>query len=107
MPTLMKDFIALPPASVEALRAVEQALGRVLPEDYKSFLQQHNGGDGFIGSTYCILWQAEQLSKFNDGYQVSRYASELLIFGSNGGADRSAFDTRHPFSRYPNADRWN
>jgi SMI1 / KNR4 family (SUKH-1) len=94
MPNFMTDFIASPPVSARALRAAEQALGKALPEDYKAFLQEHNGGNGFIGSTYFILWQAEELAEFNDGYQVSRYAPGLLIFGSNGGGDAFAFDTR-------------
>jgi hypothetical protein len=91
---LITDFIALPPASAEALRAAERAIGRTLPEDYKTFLLEHNGGDGFVGTGYVILWQAEELSKFKDGYEVSKYAPELLLFGSNGGGDGFAFDTR-------------
>jgi len=94
MQNFLNDFIALPPASAEALRAAERDIGKILPEDHKAFLLEHNGGDGFIGTDYLILWQAEELSKFNDGYEVSKYAPGLLMFGSNGGGDGFAFDTR-------------
>src|ERR1700682_724190 len=90
----MTGFISLPSASAEALQAAERAIGKMLPEDYKTFLLEHNGGDGFIGGDYVILWKAEELSKFNDGYEVSKYAPGLLMFGSNGGGDGLAFDTR-------------
>jgi hypothetical protein len=94
MQNFMYDFMARPPASAEALRAAEQSIGKTLPEDYKAFLLEHNGGDGFIGTGYFILWRAEELCKFNDGYEVSKYAPGLLLFGSNGGGDGFAFDTR-------------
>jgi hypothetical protein len=94
MQYFMTDFIAGPPVSVESLRSAERDIGRPLPEDYKTFLLEHNGGDGFIGDKYFILWRAEELSTFNDGYEVSKYAPGLLMFGSNGGGDGFAFDTR-------------
>jgi cell wall assembly regulator SMI1 len=90
----LTDFTALPPASAEALRAAERALGTTLPDDYKSFLLEHNGGEGFIGEHYVILWKAEELSNFNDGYEVSKYAPGFFMFGSTGGGDGFAFDTR-------------
>jgi cell wall assembly regulator SMI1 len=94
MQTFMTDFAALPPASEEALRTAERDIGTILPDDYRLFLLEHNGGDGFIGDNYLILWRAEELSKFNDGYEVSKYAPGFLVFGSTGGGDGFAFDMR-------------
>jgi hypothetical protein len=91
----VKKFMTLsPPASVEALRAVERDLGKILPDDYKSFLLEHNGGEGFIGEHYLILWKAEELSEFNDAYEVSKYAPGFFMFGSTGGGEGFVFDTR-------------
>jgi hypothetical protein len=90
----MSGFTALPPVSAETLRTAERDIGTILPDDYRSFLLQHNGGDGFIGEHYLILWSAEELSIFNEGYEVSKHAPGLLIFGSTGGGDGFAFDTR-------------
>ena len=90
----LTDFTVLPPASAEALRAAERDIGNTLPDDYKSFLLEHNGGEGFIGEHYVILWKAEELSNFNDGYELSKYAPGYFMFGSTGGGDGFAFDTR-------------
>lgn len=90
----MADFTGSPPVSSEALRSAERDIGKLLPDDYKSFLLRHNGGEGFIGEKYLILWRAEELSNFNEGYEVSKYAPGLVMFGSTGGGDGFAFDTR-------------
>ena len=92
--TVLADFTAAPPASENSLRAAEESLGRELPADYLAFLRQHDGGEGFIGKQYLILWKAEELAKFNEGYEVAKYAPGFLMFGSTGGGDGFAFDTR-------------
>jgi len=65
-----------------------------LPADYRIFLLQSNGGEGFIGKHYLILWRAEELFQFNRDYQVDDYAPGFLMFGSDGGGDGFAFDKR-------------
>lgn len=59
-----------------------------------TFLRRHNGGEGFIGSNYLILWKAEEILPFNRDYEVERMAPDLLAFGSNGGGEAFAFDKR-------------
>ncbi len=90
----LSDFEALPPASVGEVQDAEAGLGRPLPTDYEAFLLKHNGGEGFIGKHYLILWKATELVKFNEGYEVETYAPGLIMFGSTGGGDGFAFDTR-------------
>jgi SMI1 / KNR4 family (SUKH-1) len=82
------------PASELLLQAAEKALNRRLPVDYRAFLLQYNGGEGFIGKHYLILWKAEELAELNKGYEVPKYAPGFLMFGSTGGGDGFAFDTR-------------
>jgi hypothetical protein len=91
---LLADFKLEIPASESVLQAEERALGSPLPSDYKAFLLRHNGGEGFIGKHYLILWKAEELAKFNEGYEVPKYAPGFIMFGSTGGGDGFAFDTR-------------
>jgi cell wall assembly regulator SMI1 len=81
-------------ASEDAIRAAVSSLGCPLPADYLEFLRQHNGGEGFLGNHYVILWQAEELSAFNEEYEVNQYAPGLVLFGSSGGGEGYAFDTR-------------
>ena len=91
---LLVDFPKAAPASEQSLQSAEKALGKPLPADYRAFLLQCNGGEGFMGRHYLILWKAEKLAQFNQEYQVSDYAPGLLMFGSSGGGEGFAFDTR-------------
>lgn len=89
---LLADFTGNTGASEEVLKKVESELGRSLPSDYRSFLQKIDGGEGFVGPEYLILWKADELKQFNDEYEVSKYAPGLLLFASNGGGEGFAFD---------------
>jgi len=88
------DWVTGGPASVAALEAVEAAIGRPLPKDYKDFLLSNDGGEGFISVNYLILWKAEELVGFNREYEVEKYASGFFLFGSDGGGEGYAFDMR-------------
>lgn len=83
-------------ASEEVLQAAALALGHTLPEDYVRFLRMNDGGEGFVGEHYLILWRAEELSQFNAEYEVAQDAPGLLLFGSTGGGEGYGFDTRDP-----------
>jgi hypothetical protein len=91
---LLKGWHLNAGATAEDLRNVEVSLEHLLPFAYENFLRMHNGGEGFIGDNYLILWRSEELSKFNREYEVDQYAPGLLLFGSNGGGEGYAFDTR-------------
>lgn len=91
---ILADFIASPPALAGEVRAAEAGFGKPLPADYKAFLLRHDGGEGFVGKHYLILWKASELLKFNEGYEVDTYAPGFVMFGSTGGGDGFAFDTR-------------
>jgi SMI1 / KNR4 family (SUKH-1) len=68
--------------------------GFLLPDSYARFLQQMNGGEGFIGNAYVILRRIEQLIEMNKAHEVAEWAPGLLLFGSDGGGEAFAFDTR-------------
>jgi hypothetical protein len=70
------------------------AITRNLPQDYVEFLRKHNGGEGFIGDDYFILWKAQELDRFNLEYEVEEYAPGIFLFGSSGGGEGYGFDTR-------------
>lgn len=85
-----------PPATGEAIAAFESVNGKNLPGDYADFLKITDGGEGFIGKAYVILWGVGELISMNQGYEVENYAPGLLIFGSDGGGEAYGFDTRNP-----------
>ncbi|MEO9131263.1 MAG: SMI1/KNR4 family protein [Sphingomonas sp.] len=70
------------------------ALGHILPDDYIKFMEQFNGGEGFIGEHYLSLWKSGDLKTHNREYEFPKYAPALFAFGSNGGGEAFAFDMR-------------
>jgi len=91
---LLAKFNCNPPAGVAVMRHLEAESRVRLPDDYAEFLQQANGGEGFVGNAYVILWRVEELLEMNKAYQVAEYAPGLFLFGSDGGGEAFAFDTR-------------
>ncbi|HJY87081.1 MAG TPA: SMI1/KNR4 family protein [Candidatus Acidoferrales bacterium] len=81
-------------ATESALSAAAVSLGIELPEDYVSFLRLHDGGEGFVGQNYLVLFRAKELYQFNQEYESARYAPGLVLFGSDGSGEGYAFDTR-------------
>lgn len=95
MMQFLKEFDFNPLASVELIEHIKAELSFSIPQEYCDFLIQGNGGDGFIGENYVILWKIEELIELNQSYQVSEYAPGLFLFGSNGGGEAFAFDLRN------------
>ena len=91
---VLADFSGQSGANEQLLQTAERDSGVRLPDDYRSFLMRFNGGEGFIGKHYLILWKAEELHQHNRDYQVNEYAPGFFMFGSTGGGDGFAFDTR-------------
>ena len=91
---LLVDFSANPAAGEQAIQGAERECGVQFPDDYRAFLAQFNGGEGFIGKHYLVLEKAEELMKFNRDLEVNEYAPGFFMFGSDGGGDGFAFDTR-------------
>lgn len=81
-------------ATQDEIDAAEGALGLSLPADYLAFMREHDGGDGFVGKNYLMLWGVSELEQFNREYRVNEFAPGLLLFGSSGGGEAYAFDTR-------------
>ena len=104
METLLRDWQLSAGATDKALQDAMKLLGHSLPSDYSQFLRERNGGEGFVGDNFLILWKAEELEIFNREYEVDQYAPGLLLFGSNGSGEAYGFDTRSvamPIVRVP------
>lgn len=91
---MFEEFDGNPPASEVSIRNFETDAGFTLPADCAQFLQENNGGEGFIGNRYVILWCVEELLKLNKAYAVVEYAPGPRLFGSDGGGEAFAFDMR-------------
>jgi hypothetical protein len=92
---LLMNFNGNPPALAASIRELKAESTFHLPEDYAKFLQEANGGEGFVGpNAYVILWRGEDLMSMNDAYHVREYAPGLVLFGSDGGGEAFAFNMR-------------
>jgi len=92
------------PADQKVVEELSSSLGVALPSDYLDFLGNHDGGEGFIGDNYIVLWGAEELANFNREYEVDKYAPGILLFGSDGSGEGYGFDTQSiamPIVRMP------
>ena len=86
---------------IESLEVTEKApailpvlvAGKSLPDDFIELYKYSNGGEGFLGDGYIIIWRAEELENFNVDYEVAVYAPGIILFGSNGGGEAFGFDT--------------
>jgi SMI1/KNR4 family protein SUKH-1 len=58
------------------------------------FWQRRNGGEGFIGQHYVMLWSVEDFIEMNTGTYFAEAAPGLVVFGSDGGGEAFGFDTR-------------
>ncbi len=91
---LRAKFNGNPPADAASIRRFESEAGFCLPEDYAEFFLEVDGGEGFFGNAYAILWRVGELIEMNKAYQVADYAPGLFLFSSDGGGEAFAFDTR-------------
>jgi hypothetical protein len=53
-----------------------------------------DGGEGFIGPNYLVLYPVKKLLEYNQKYSVKESAPGLFIIGSNGGGEVIGFDYR-------------
>lgn len=75
-----------PGTTLGEIEKAEQALGRHLPEDYRRFLSETNGLEGFVApNMYLVLWSASELETLNTAYGVREFAPTLVLLGTNGG----------------------
>jgi hypothetical protein len=91
---LFARFHGNPPASLNSIVRRQADLRFPLPADYVQFLQQMNGGEGFIGKNFLRAWPVEDLIQANKECFVDVAAPDLFLFGSSGGGEAFAFDTR-------------
>lgn len=89
---IFERFNGNPPLDMTSIDLIQKESGTQMPSDYLDFLQFANGGEGWIGDFYIILWRFDHLFQMNDSYNAKEYIPELLLIGSDGGGEAYAFD---------------
>jgi hypothetical protein len=87
-----------PAANPHSLRQLRAEAPHPLPASYLAFLAFSNGGEGPLAVTpgWFVIWPAEEVLESNQGYKVDKELPGFFGFGSNGGGELLAFDTRSP-----------
>ncbi len=87
-----------PPATAQQIAALENELGLVLPQDYKTFLLTMNGYEGVIGESYVVFEPVERIVECTKESSTQFFPWTIYI-GGNGGLEMFVMDTRTtPFS---------
>lgn len=83
------------PADPALVAEVVRRLDIDLPNDYRTFLAEANGGEGFVGDGgFVRLWPIDEIESSNEELGVSEFAPDLVFFGTDGGGEGYAFDIR-------------
>lgn len=90
----LSAFTSAGPASAGQLEGLERTLDQQLPRDYVEFVSVHDGGEGWVGDHYLVLWNTRELIPYNREYGFPEGAPSLIAFGTDGGGEAFAFDTR-------------
>lgn len=72
-----------PPASSEAIQAIETAIGSPLPPLYQEFHRITNGLEGGHGSKYLRLLPVEELLALNEKYALQAEVPGLFLFADD------------------------
>lgn len=81
--------------------AIDEVGGVLLPEDYLSFMREHNGGEGDIGGNYLVLFPLEELSAVYDNYDVGSVLPGCVIIGGDGGGELYGVDESGRYFNVP------
>ena len=85
------------PAKPESIESLVANVGKDLPSEYLALLRYSNGGEGSldIDPGWLQLWSSEQIIEHNRGYEIEENIPGFFGFGSSGGGELLAFDTRN------------
>ncbi len=73
-------------------KEIEEVSAFQLPEDYKYFLENYNGFEGFIGSEFLQLWSYNNLLENNNGYGIVDHLTFTCGIGTNGSSEFLAIE---------------
>jgi hypothetical protein len=101
IPTPLLACDRRPSASETEISAAERDLGLMVPPDYKAFLREANGVEGFVApEAYLILWSVSDLHSLNAAYAVSEFLAGVTLIGTDGGDTGYGFRFREEQVEY-------
>lgn len=99
---LLRDFRWAPtPASSAAIREAEEKLRLRLSPDHVSVLQEHDGGEGFVGDgSYLAIWDVGELVEANHVLEAHRCVPGVVLIASDGADDVFGYSQSDGGSEY-------
>jgi hypothetical protein len=95
---ILRDAVwdAEAPARPGSIQSLAHDARKDLPEDYLALLRYSDGGEGSLGLEcgWFLLWPSTEVLELNKGYEIEEHIPGFFGFGSNGGGELLAFDTR-------------
>jgi hypothetical protein len=85
---LRRDLALASPAPEQDVARLREDYGQQVPDDYLTFLSEHNGASGAIG----ILDPAADVGLGSERNPELYHLDTLVLFGSTGGGEAFAFD---------------
>lgn len=52
---------------------------------FEKYINKCLSGTGFIGESYLMLWEKEDIEELNDLYEVNEFLDNSILIGSDGG----------------------
>jgi SMI1 / KNR4 family (SUKH-1) len=80
------------PPMISDIEEFIKGISFMLPEGFLEFFEQANGADISSENRYTILWPITEMVQRDKDYDVEEYASDLFIFGSDGGDSAFAIE---------------
>jgi hypothetical protein len=71
---------------------IEKKIGFELPHDYKYYICNYNGFEGFIGEEFFKLWNIDFIIETNIAYQIIESLPSTFGIGSNGSSEFMAIE---------------
>lgn len=85
LPETLMACRARPGAMDSEISALEQSLGHRLPSDYRVFLQESDGAEGFVApGVYLVLWSVNDIDRLNNAYAVGEFLPGVVLLGTDG-----------------------
>src|SRR4051812_49304183 len=81
-------------ASDDDILRAEQHLGRRLPDDFRSFVRQDDGHEGWFGEMYLMIFRTETIAELHPVHDDAVHMPGFVAFGSDGGGELFGFDFR-------------
>ncbi len=77
---------------LDSIQEIIKAINCKIPLEYLEFMKETNGGEGIIGEgKYVRFWAFEELLPANNDYNISEFAPDLFMIGSDGGGNGFGF----------------